>query len=173
MKEYLDIVDENNKVIGKADWDETRQNNLLHRGSAILIFNSKKELFIHKRSKQMRKYPNLFSTVVGGGVSSGESYDDNAIRELEEEVGIKDVKLNFLFQTLFNGDGARSFINVYSCVYDGDMKFQEEEVEHGFFISLKKLKEMIKKERFSPPSIHVFNEYIEKHHKNDPTVKNL
>ena len=173
MKEYLDVVDENDKVIGKADWDEVRSKNLLHRGTAVFIFNSKKELFVHKRSKTMKKFPSEYAMVVGGGVSAGESYEDNAERELYEETGIKGVKLNFLFKTFFNGNGAKSFIKVYSCLYDGDIKLQEEEIEEGFFVSLNEINKIITQKKFTEVSLQIFDEYMKKYHKNDPAIKGL
>ena len=44
MTEYVDIVDEDDKVIGKATWKEMMDNSLLHRTSNVIIFNSKGKL---------------------------------------------------------------------------------------------------------------------------------
>ena len=173
MTEYLTIVDENDNIIGKADWDTVRIKNLWHRGSSIFIFNSKKELFVHKRSKRMKKYPSLYAVFVGGGVSAGESYEENAARELEEETGIKGVTLYYLFKTKFEVPGIRAINKVFSCLYDGAIKLQEQEVEKGFFISLTKLNQMLKQETFSPPNILIYKEYIQKYHEKNPAIKGL
>ena len=41
--EKIDLIDENDNVIGVVTHKEMREKNLLHRGVAILVFNSKNE----------------------------------------------------------------------------------------------------------------------------------
>lgn len=39
MVEYVDIVDEEDNVIGKATWKEMMDKSLLHRTSNVMVFN--------------------------------------------------------------------------------------------------------------------------------------
>ena len=59
-QEYLDLVDENDNVIGKAPRSEVRARNLLHRGVGILVFNSRGELYVHKRTETKDIFPGMY-----------------------------------------------------------------------------------------------------------------
>ena len=52
---------------------------------------------------------------------------------------------------------------MYKCIFDGALNTQKEEIEDYFFISLDKLKEMIKKEpeKFPPNRIKIIKTYFE------------
>ena len=173
MKEYLAVVDEKDKIIGKADWDEVRGKNLIHRGTGVLVYNSKKELFIHKRAKTIRRHPLHYALFVGGGVTVHESYDENAIRELEEEIGATNVKLHFLFKKFIVMPDSRFFVSIYSCIYDGELNLQPSEVESGFFICHSKLNNFIKTEKFTPSNLINYEEYLKNHFHHDPAIKNI
>jgi 8-oxo-dGTP pyrophosphatase MutT (NUDIX family) len=173
MTEYLPIVDENDEITGKASWPDIREKNLLHRGTGIIIFNSKKEIFVHQRALAMKKDPGLYAVFVGGGVAFGESYDEAAVRELLEETGIAGALLNFLFKTKYEQKDNRAFVQIYSCRNDSHIRMQEEEIMDGFFVSLKKLKELMKKKEFTRMNIKILDEYMKEYHKNDPAIKNI
>lgn len=99
-EEYLDVVDENDNILGKATWREMEENGLLHRSANIFVFNSKGDIFVHKRAKTIR-YPGMWDVKFGGLVSAGESYGEAARRESQEEAGIANAKLEFLFDFKF------------------------------------------------------------------------
>lgn len=162
-EEYLYLVDEKNNVVGKAPRSEVRKKNLPHRGTCIFIFNSKGEILVTKRTVTKDVYPGLLEIGQGGGVAYGEEYKENARRELGEEVGIKNPKLEYLFDFHWHDEYNNSFWKVYKCVYDGRIRMQPEEVEDYFFISIKKLVDMISKEpaKFTPDGIVAFKKYLE------------
>lgn len=162
-EEYLYLVDENNKVIGKVLRSEVRKKNLPHRGIKVFVFNSKGEILITKRTKTKDIYPGLFEVSQGGAVAYGESYEETAKREIEEEAGIRNPKLEFIFDCHWKNEKKDSFEKVYKCVYDGEIKPQKEEIDDYFFISIKKLDEMIKKnpDKFVPDSVLAFRKLLE------------
>ncbi len=49
-----------------------RKENLIHRATYILVFNSKGELFLQKRTKTKDVYPGYYDPVAGGVVTIGE-----------------------------------------------------------------------------------------------------
>jgi mutator protein MutT len=159
MEEMRDIVDENDNVIATVTKKEMREKNLLHRGAVIIVFNSKGEIFVHKRTSTKDIYPSYYDLAVGGGVLAGETYEKATKRELKEEVGIENPELKFLFKARYKNNIDNLFANIYSCVYDGEIKLQEDEIEKGFFISIKELKDMMKKEKFCPEAIDIFRRY--------------
>lgn len=163
MVEYVDIVDENDGVIDSVPYGEMRKKNLMHRCSHILVFNNKGELLVTKRTETKKTHPGLLELGAGGALTSGETYEQNALRELGEECGIKNVALRFLFKYPYEDNQTRVITNLYSCTYDGKIIIQKEEVAGYFWVSIPKLKEMINKqpERFSPQAIDMLNRYLE------------
>lgn len=138
MKEMVDIVDENDNVVGRTTWDEAVKNNLLRRSVRIFILNSKGEMLLQKRSKKVKIDPNLWTSSATGGVTSGEKYEETAQKELLEETGIE-TKLNFLFKIRQNS----SICAAFEGFYDGKVK-PNWEVEKIEFVKIDKIKEEIK-----------------------------
>ncbi len=56
-KEHFDVVNDEDKVIGKAPRDECHAKGLLHRASHILILNSEGKILFQKRSMEKDLYP--------------------------------------------------------------------------------------------------------------------
>src|SRR3989338_10309111 len=94
--EYFDVVNEKDKVIGKASRDECHKKGLLHRASHILILNSEGKILFQKRSMEKDLYPGWWIDSAAGHLDSGEGYETAAHRELKEELGI-DTNLVYLF----------------------------------------------------------------------------
>jgi mutator protein MutT len=159
MAEMSDVIDEKDNVIGSATRQEIRRKNLLHRGVAVLVLNSKGEIFVHKRVETKDIYPGMYDMFCGGAVLAGENYDEAAIREVREEMGIKNPQLKFLFKFRFKSDINKVLQSVYLCIYDGKIMIQKEEIEKGSFMIINELKELMKKETFCPESPAVFKMY--------------
>src|SRR3989338_2368529 len=96
-KELMDFVNEKDEVIGKALQKDIYGKLLTHRIVHVLIFNDKGEMALQLRSKNKNFVPDHWSTSAGGHVQSGETYEQAALRECEEELGIK-LKMQFLFK---------------------------------------------------------------------------
>lgn len=161
MTEYCYHVDEKDNVIGRVTRKEMRDKVLRHRGSNIIVFNSKGELLIHKRTMTKDLFPGYWDTCVGGVMEYGETYDKTAKREVEEELGIKNPKLEFVFKGKFEVPKNKFWSKNYVMIHDGPFKPQPEEVKLVKFISLKDLDEYIKKEKFCPDGIMLFKKFME------------
>ena len=158
--ELVLIVDTKNNESGSAPRHEMRSKGLPHRAAYILVFNSKGEIFVQKRTRSKDIYPGYFDIAAGGVVLAGESYDESASRELEEELGIRDTPLISHF-TFCHEDGSNLvWGRVYSCTYDGGMILQEEEIESGFFMTPEKVLALSEKEPFTPDGIYVLKRYL-------------
>jgi|TARA_Y100000034_G_C6904003_1_gene418931 isopentenyldiphosphate isomerase len=86
--EYLDIVNEDDEIIGKTSFEEAHKNKLRHRSVQIFIFHSedRKMLLIAKRSKDTIGHPSKFCPSACGHVQSGQTYLEAAKDELLEEL---------------------------------------------------------------------------------------
>jgi isopentenyldiphosphate isomerase len=154
------IVDKNNIETGNAPRHEMRAKGLPHRACYILVFNSRNELFIQKRTVSKDIYPGYYDVATGGVVLADESYDKSALRELEEELGIKDTTLTSHFTFFYEEGKNKVWGRVYSCMYDGEMILQEEEVESGFFAVPDAVLALSEKEPFTPDGIYVLKRYL-------------
>ena len=158
--EIVLIVDKDNNKTGSAPRHEMRAKGLPHRACYILVFNSRGELFVQKRTMSKDIYPGYYDVAAGGVVLAGESYDESAKRELEEELGISDAALTSHF-TFFHDEGKNKIWGrVYSCMHDGELNLQAEEVESGFFADPEDVLALSNKEPFTPDGIYVLKRYL-------------
>lgn len=135
-QELLDVVDEDDRVIGTRTRGEIHAEGLMHRATHILVFNSQGDLFLQKRSMSKDENPGLWDTSVAGHVDSGEDYLGCAVRELGEELGMpSDISLNYLFHLPATELTGMEHSAVYACQYDGPLELQAEEIDEGQWIS--------------------------------------
>ncbi|MEV7423220.1 MULTISPECIES: NUDIX hydrolase [unclassified Streptomyces] len=87
-EEILDIVDENDQVLGQAPRGEMYAKALRHRCVFVFVRDARDRVFVHRRTPRKMAFPSLYDMFVGGVVGAGESYDDAALREAEEELGV-------------------------------------------------------------------------------------
>ncbi len=57
--------------------------------TSVYVLNSKGEVLCHQRSLGKERFPGLWYTHVGGHVGHDETYHSNAVKEVEEEIGLK------------------------------------------------------------------------------------
>jgi 8-oxo-dGTP pyrophosphatase MutT (NUDIX family) len=86
--ELLDIVDEHDAVVGQAPRGEAYARGLRHRCVFIQARDADGRVFVHRRTPTKLVFPSMYDMFVGGVVGAGESYDDAALREAEEELGV-------------------------------------------------------------------------------------
>ncbi|MEW1719011.1 NUDIX domain-containing protein [Streptomyces sp. NPDC093109] len=86
--EILDFVDENDRVLGQAPRGEMYAKGLRHRCAFVLVRDPADRIFVHRRTAGKLAFPSLYDMFVGGVLGAGESYDEAALREAEEELGV-------------------------------------------------------------------------------------
>lgn len=88
--EQLEIV---NKKTGQPTGEVLPRNEAIAqeawvRSTNVFVLNHKGEILCHQRSMQKERKPGVWMTHLGGHVGVGETYETNALKELEEEAGI-------------------------------------------------------------------------------------
>ncbi|WP_456473646.1 NUDIX hydrolase YfcD [Desulfolithobacter sp.] len=156
--ETVQIVDENNREIAAVPRHIMREQNLIHRASYILVFNREGKLFVQKRTMNKDVYPGSFDIAAGGVVLAGESYEEAAQRELAEELGVKGVKLNFLFDRYYEDSTNRVWGRIFSCRHDGPFVLQKEEVDWGRFMDMTEIMALGEREPVTPDGLEVLNQ---------------
>jgi len=119
---------------------EMRAEHLWHRATAILVFNSNWELYVHQRTFSKDLWLGYYDIVAGGCVTGEETYLDNAQRELEEELGIAKVELVPLFKNKYETAENRVWTMVYRCTYDSPITTQAEEIISGEYLDASRAK---------------------------------
>ena len=88
--EYIDILNNKGEATGeKKTRSDVHKYGYWHKVILILLVNSREEILIQKRAPNKEKNPNLWDISCAGHLSSGDSSISGAMRELEEELGIK------------------------------------------------------------------------------------
>ena len=139
----MDVVNDNDKVIGTAPREEIYAKKLPHRIVHVLVFNDIGEMALQLRSKNKSFSPLHWSTAVGGHVLAGENYDQAAIRESEEEVGVH-LPMHLAHKDVYRDPrGFNKFLATYAAEYNGPFTVNPEEVERVEYFSLQRIREMI------------------------------
>ena len=141
MKQKIIVVDENDVPIGLKYRDEIDYKKDIYRWSAIWIENSKKEVLIAQRKLTRDKDPGKWGPAVTGTIEEGETYESNAYKEIEEDLGVKVQSLQIGPKQRAN-EPRRYFGQWFLCVIDKPAKefiLQEDEVEQVVWIDKKEL----------------------------------
>ena len=155
-QELVDLIDADDRIIGWARRRQVRSLNLLHRGVGIICYNSRSEIYLHRRTSTKDVFPGLLDMFVGGVVGRGESYLASARRELAEELGIVGPSPNFLAKHLYLGPHNRSLVAVYDVEWNGPIEHQPEEVEWGRWICRHELQRQITPGEFVPDGLEIY-----------------
>ncbi len=154
MPELLDVIDENDNVIGQEERDVCLAKKLLHRAVHVFVYNSRGELLLQKRSMQKKTYPGRWTSSCSGHISAGQSYEEAAVRELEEELGIKvrEKDLKEIAKFLDKNPVDNELAKLYRISHEGPFDFGREEVSEVKFLSVKEIQEELKSfsENYTP-----------------------
>ncbi|MBI2120326.1 MAG: NUDIX hydrolase [Parcubacteria group bacterium] len=145
--EYLDLVNENDQVIGKKLRSEVYAEGLSNfRVVNAFVVNSKNELWIPRRTANKRIFPLCLDMSMGGHMESGETYEESFKRELMEELNVDADKTPWKLLGHLNPqkDKVSAFMNVYEIISDEAPKFNEADFTEYYWITPSDLLERIK-----------------------------
>lgn len=148
--EKLDIVDEDDNVVGQAPRGTAYARGLRHRCVFIEARDAQGRVFVHRRTPTKLVFPSRYDMFVGGVVGAGESYDDAALREAEEELGVSDLPQPVpLFTFLYTPEpvdgvpGGGWWSSVYEVRCTSPVRPQAEEVAWHTFLTDAELAERL------------------------------
>lgn len=87
----------------------------------IIVQNSLGSLFVHQRSVDKKIFPSFFGLGAGGHIEQGETPNQAANRELQEELGINN-KVESLFSIDFKSDDVEHTVHVFKVLHNGNVK---------------------------------------------------
>jgi isopentenyldiphosphate isomerase len=130
--EIFDVVNERDEVIGQETRNEVHRRGLMHRAVHILVFNSRGEVFLQKRSMKKDRQPGRWDSSSSGHVDSGEHYDQCALRELREEIGlVLSATPKKLFKLPASDQTDQEHVWVYRTQAEGPFTLHPDEIERG------------------------------------------
>ncbi|MCX5180224.1 NUDIX hydrolase [Streptomyces virginiae] len=113
-EEVLDVVDREDRVVGQAPRGEVYARGLLHRCAFVQARDAEGRIFVHRRTASKLVFPSHYDMFVGGVLGAGESYEQAALREAEEELGVRGLERPTpLFKFLYEGPGGAWWSSVY------------------------------------------------------------
>ena len=156
--EIVDIVDENNQVVGMASRREAHTKGHIHRALSVLVINSKGQILLQKRSANKSVHPLSWDLSTSEHVLTGESYEDAAIRSVKEELGVEIVVGNPSQTSLqireyqVNGETVheKEIVLMLTGSHNGPFKVDPSEVDSVEFFTVEEIERMIlKRESFT------------------------
>jgi len=160
--EEIDVVDDDDRVIGRATRREVRERRLRHRATYVLVFNGGGQIFVHLRTADKDVYPSYYDVAVGGVVGAGETYDEAARREVEEEIGIVAAPLRSILPLRYEDEQNRVNGMVYSLTHDGALRLCEDEIVSGEWLDLDQVIERVQHDPFCPDGIEALFRYLDR-----------
>ena len=134
-QEIVTVVDGENRPVAELPRHRVRSENLAHRATYIFVFDRRGRVLVQRRTATKDMYPSHYDLAAGGVVAAGESYEECAKREAEEELGIRGAALERRLDFYYEDERNRCFGRVFSCVREGPFTLQAEEVESVEFLT--------------------------------------
>lgn len=147
MSEYVILVDENDRQLGKQEKFLVHKQGLLHRAFSVFIFNTDGELLLQQRADEKYHSAGLWSNTCCSHPNYGEEINSAIERRLDEEMGMS-CKTTFAFSFIYkvafeNGLTEHENDHVYFGVTDDIPKPKSAEVKDWKYISFAELQQNI------------------------------
>lgn len=159
-EEWLPLVDETGRIIGKAPRSMCHKDkNLLHPVLHVHFFNDKGDVFLQKRPKRKLIQPGKWDTSVGGHISDGESLEQGLEKEIREEIGISKADFQFVKKYVWESDVERELVYLFFAKTKQEITINKDELDDGRFWSFDEIKNNLGKGIFTPNFEHEFSSY--------------
>jgi isopentenyldiphosphate isomerase len=153
--ELVDVVDADDHVIATVTRRQMRAERLLHRSVGVAVMSDDGRLLVHRRSTAKDVWPGRWDVAVGGVVVAGETYEQAAVRELGEEVGIGGVVPRPIGGGTFVDDDVATIARCYVVIHDGPFSFDDGEVVEVRWVDRAALVALRAEATFVPDSLAI------------------
>lgn len=145
INNYQDIME----ILFSTFTDQAHNGKLLHRAFSLFLFNKKGELLLQKRMKDKYHSGGLWSnSCCSHPRPQKDIYDEVKLRALYE-LGILcdsiEKKFSFIYEVDYNDNSENEYDHVFFGLYDGDVQFNQNEVEDICWIKINELYDDINK----------------------------
>jgi len=160
-QEILEVVDDQDRVIGSAPRAEIHANSWRHRAAHVFLFNPQGQIYVQRRSASKDRFPGALDSSAAGHVEPGEGYEEAAIRELQEELGIH-AQLDEALRVPASEITDYEHVVVYRADADQEPRPNAEEIQWGGFMAPERLTLLMERnpDDFVPGFIYLWREYL-------------
>lgn len=116
--ENIAVVNSNDEIVGYKEKMFVHKEGILHRAFSVVLFNSKNEMLLQRRSFLKYHSPGEWTNACCSHQRENETIKESAIRRLNEELGINDATLE------------EEFVFHYKCQFENEL--WENEIDHVF-----------------------------------------
>ncbi|MFB7493223.1 NUDIX domain-containing protein [Streptomyces sp. NPDC056161] len=153
------------RVVAAVPRSRMRAENLPHAAVKILVRDVERRVYVHRRTETKDVFPGLDDAWIGGVITAGEAPDTAAVRELAEELGLRDQVLRPLAQRWYTDAHTNFLAYTYETVHDperhGPIVHQQSEVADGWWLPWDRLMAQTAEpgSRFAPDSSELLARY--------------
>lgn len=135
MDELVDILNEEGDYTGMQRMkSEAHRKGLFHPTVHVWLYTRNGRLLIQKRGRYKKSFPLLWDVSVAGHIGAGEDIVESALREVEEEIGLK-LQSNALTK-----------VGVFKSKKDHADNFKDYEFHHSYIAELQVPFDSLKKQ---------------------------
>nr|WP_299343113.1 NUDIX domain-containing protein [Allomuricauda sp.] len=153
MDELVDILDEQGGPTGKSVLkSEAHRDGLFHPTIHVWCYTAEGSILLQQRGKLKKTFPLKWDVSVAGHVGAGEGLEMAAVREAQEEIGVKLSRLELEKIAVFKTENRhsdilfdREFNHTYLCKLDAQTQLQKQasEVEDLRWFPLQQFKKWV------------------------------
>lgn len=148
QEEILDLVNDNDEVIGAMERNEVYAKDLHNfRVVNAFVINEEGKLWIPRRGMHKRIAPGALDMSMGGHVESGETYDQSAAREIQEELNINIAHVPFecVAKLTPHEHGVNAFQQIYLIHSNETPHYNPDDFTESFWLTPTELLAWIEK----------------------------
>lgn len=135
--------------MGPVERDRAHAGGSLHRSGIVFLARSDGKILLQHRSPGKEIFPGCFESSCAFHVVFGESYEQAAVRELLEEVGIS-APLTYLGKFSHHDPPENQIVAVFSCHSDHVLKIDEREASEAHFYSPEEVDGIVASQKTTP-----------------------
>ena len=150
-------VDEKDNVLGFITRKEAHRNReIIHRSVYVLVRNIQGQLLFQKRSPNKDTYPGHWALGVAGHVTYGQTYEEAAVREVQEELGEK-VEVKPILITIMEMPSETEYCAIFESgtLNKSTFNHDADEVSETMWVDSNKIKDFTDKNVTTPDTLIV------------------
>jgi isopentenyldiphosphate isomerase len=159
VDERVELVNEQDDVLGVVDRAEATRRGWLHRIATTVCRDERGRVLVYRRPDHVSRFPGYYDVAVGGAVGVGETYERAAARELAEELGVR-VPVRLAVKFLCRGVTGPYWLAVHEAVIRGPLRPDPEEVPWYGWMSEAELRLAACRWPFIPDGQDAFARYL-------------
>lgn len=150
-EEWLPLVDDQGKIIGKAPRSICHKGDkLLHPVVHLHVLNHQKHIYLQKRPMNKLVQPGKWDTAVGGHISFGETLETALKREAWEEIGLTQFTARLVKTYRWDSEIESELVYVFVTPDFKSIHLHSDEVTEGRFWTSGQIEANIGKGVFTP-----------------------